>query len=817
MSIRIHTIAKEIGMDNKELLQLLLDREYDVKTVSSTIDNITADSLREEFKEYAANLAKADAPPPPPKPDILPGSFLPAAAVVKSAGEVEKERLAKLQAEGKLKPEAPKVIEPKPIGPQPLGAQPAAPNPVGQAPARPQIPAGAAPKTAPAIPTGAAPKPATVAVPASQETAKPAGEAPKPGPAPSPALPPPPIAGAPSPQQPSKIQLPDLEPKPAPGEMKVIEIKPPIVVREFAVQIGMKPFQLISELMKMDIFGSMNQVLEEPVAQLIAEKHGYQLDIRHRGEKVDPTEAKKKKKEQEKKEIQESMEERPPVVCILGHVDHGKTTLLDTIRKANVVAGEAGGITQHVAAYQVEHKGKKISFIDTPGHAAFSKMRERGANVTDIAILVVAADDGFMPQTEEALRFAQKAQVEIIVAVNKCDSKGANPDKVRTQMQEKGIQAEDWGGQTIAQNISALKGDGIPELLEMILLSSEIMELRASPKAQVEGVVIESQVEQGRGPTASVIIQSGTLKIGDVLLCGSCHCKVRAIINDRGENLKTAGPSSPVKLIGWTEAPESGIEFKQVKDEKQARRDVADFVENLKKEAAAQAAAAPAQNDSAATLESLFQAIESTQRKVLRILVRADVRGSVEALVTSLQEIKSDKVDLLIVNTGVGQINKSDVEVAQTAGAIILGFNVGMENGVRGLAKHHGVDIYQNNIIYELIDLVRDCMTDLLEPELKEKKTGGAEVRQVFPLGKSLTVAGCMVTEGRILRDRKARLIRKGKVEIESRVETLKRFKDDVNEVKAGYECGIRLAGFNDYEEGDLIECIEVEKIRPNL
>ncbi len=599
--------------------------------------------------------------------------------------------------------------------------------------------------------------------------------------------------------------------------MKVIEIKPPIVVREFAVQIGMKPFQLISELMKMDIFGSMNQVLEEPVAQLIAEKHGYQLDIRHRGEKVDPTEAKKKKKEQEKKEIQESMEERPPVVCILGHVDHGKTTLLDTIRKANVVAGEAGGITQHVAAYQVEHKGKKISFIDTPGHAAFSKMRERGANVTDIAILVVAADDGFMPQTEEALRFAQKAKVDIIVAVNKCDSKGANPDKVRTQMQEKGIQAEDWGGQTIAQNISALKGDGIPELLEMILLSSEIMELRASPKAQVEGVVIESQVEQGRGPTASVIIQSGTLKIGDVLLCGSCHCKVRAIINDRGENLKTAGPSSPVKLIGWTEAPESGIEFKQVKDEKQARRDVADFVENLKKEAAAQAAAAPAQNDSAATLESLFQAIESTQRKVLRILVRADVRGSVEALVTSLQEIKSDKVDLLIVNTGVGQINKSDVEVAQTAGAIILGFNVGMENGVRGLAKHHGVDIYQNNIIYELIDLVRDCMTDLLEPELKEKKTGGAEVRQVFPLGKSLTVAGCMVTEGRILRDRKARLIRKGKVEIESRVETLKRFKDDVNEVKAGYECGIRLAGFNDYEEGDLIECIEVEKIRPNL
>ena len=814
MSVRIHTIAKEIGMDNKELLKLLQEREYDVKTVSSTIDNITADSLRDEFKNYAQEQASEDTPPAP-KPETLPGSFLPAAAVVKSADQVEQERQDKLEAEGKGKPAEPQPIGPKPIGPQPVGPQTVAPKPVAKSPARPQIPAGAAPKAAPSIPAGAAPKAAPQ--PEAKEAPGPAGKAPTPAPAPAVAAAPvpPPVAGA-APGAPTNVELPDLEPKAATGDLQVIEVKPPIVVREFAGLIGMKPFKLISELMKMDIFGSMNQVLEEPVAQLIAEKHGYQLEIRHRGEKVDPKAAKAKKKEEEKKAIQESMEERPPVVCILGHVDHGKTTLLDTIRKANVVDGEAGGITQHVAAYQVEHKEKKISFIDTPGHAAFSKMRERGANVTDIAILVVAADDGFMPQTEEALRFAQKAQVEIIVAINKCDSKGANPDKVRTQMQEKGIQAEDWGGQTIAQNISALKGEGIPELLEMILLTSEMMELRASPKAKVEGVVIESQIEQGRGPTASVIIQSGTLKVGDVLICGACYCKVRAIINDRGENQKSAGPSSPVKLIGWTEAPESGTDFKQVKNEKAARREVEEFVEDLKKQANAQSADAPAQAEGA-TLESLFQAIESTQRKVLKVLLRADVRGSVEALVASLEEIHSDKVDLEIINTGVGQINKSDVEVAQTGGAIILGFNVGMENGVRGLAKHHGVDIYQNNIIYELIDLVRDCMTDMLEPELKEKKVGGAEVRQVFPLGKSLTVAGCMVTEGRILRDRKARLVRKGKIEIESRVETLKRFKDDVNEVKAGYECGIRLAGYNDYQEGDLIECIEVEKIRPTL
>jgi len=817
MSVRIHTIAKEIGMDNKELLKLLQDREYDVKTVSSTIDNITADSLREEFKDLGAETkSEPEAEKKEtPKPKTLPGSFLPAAAVVKSAVEVEKERQDKLEAEGKAKAPEVKAIGPKPIGPQPVGPQPTIPKPEAKAaPAAPRIPAGAAPKPAPqpSAPAGAAPKPAPTPPPATEKPApapQPAGAAPQPGPAPTP----PPIAGAAP--NPTKIELPDLEPKSTgTGQGQVIELKPPIVVREFALQIGMKPFKLISELMEMGIFGSMNQVLEEAVAQLIAEKHGYTLEIKHRGEKVDPEVAKKKKKEAEKKEIAESMEERPPVVCILGHVDHGKTTLLDTIRKANVVEGEAGGITQHVAAYQVEHKGKLISFIDTPGHAAFSKMRERGANVTDIAILVVAADDGFMPQTEEALRFAQKAQVELIVAINKCDSKGANPDRVRTQMQEKGIQAEDWGGQTIAVNISALKGEGIPELLEMILLSSEMMELRASPKAKVEGVIIESQVEQGRGPTASVIIQSGTLKTGDVLLCGSCYCKVRAIIDDHGKTLKSAGPSSPVKLIGWTEAPESGTEFNQVKNEKAARRAVEEYMEDLKKQASDEAALG---EGGGATLESLFEAIESTQRKVLRVIIRADVRGSVEALVTSLEEIKSDKVDLEIVNTGVGQINKSDVEVAQTANAIILGFSVGMENGVRGLAKHHGVDIYQNNIIYEMIDLVKDSMTDLLEPELKEKKVGGAEIRQIFPIGKSLTVAGCMITDGRILRDRKARLVRKGKILIESRVETLKRFKDDVNEVKAGYECGIRLAGYNDYEEGDLIECIEVEKIRPKL
>ena len=779
-------------MENKELMTLLQERGHDVKTVSSTIDNISAQALREELikkpdisesepasKEPVASETDDASDGKAPKPAV-PGSFLPAAALVKSAEEVEEERRKKQEAEGKPAPVVPKE--------RVIGPQQAAP------PVEPSVPETPAPKSPPAV-AGPAPSPP---LPAEEAKPAPAGAAPRPV----------------APDLPSESQV-VAEPRTAEDGSKIIEIKPPIVVRDFAVQLGMKPFKLISELMKMDIFGSMNQVLEEPVAQLIAEKHGFQLDIRHRGEKADPAVAKKEKKAKEAKEVAESMEERPPVVCILGHVDHGKTTLLDAIRNAKVADGEAGGITQHVAAYQVEFKGKKISFIDTPGHAAFSKMRERGANVTDIAILVVAADDGFMPQTEEALKFAQKAQVDIIVAINKCDVKGANPDKVRTQMQEKGIQAEDWGGQTIAVNISALKGDGINEVLEMILLQAEIMELLASPMAKIEGVVLESQIEQGRGPTASIILQSGTLKVGSVLLCGGCYCKVRAIIDDRGENLKEAGPSSPVKVIGWTEAPEAGTTFQQVKNEKIARREVEEFVEKLKKNAGSLLIEGDSEQE--ATIESLFEAIESTQRKTLRVLVRADVRGSVEALVSSLSEISSDKVDLEIINADVGQITKSDVEVAQTAGAIILGFSTGMENGVRGQAKHHGVDIYQNNIIYEMIDLVTDAMAELLDPELSEKKIGGAEVRQVFPVGKSLTVAGCMVTEGRIHRDKKARLVRKGEVVFESRVETLKRFKDDVNEVKAGYECGMRLAGFNAYEEGDLIECIEIEKIRPSL
>ncbi|MFL2929253.1 MAG: translation initiation factor IF-2 [Opitutales bacterium] len=595
-------------------------------------------------------------------------------------------------------------------------------------------------------------------------------------------------------------------------EGNLILIKPPIVVREFATFIGLKPFQLISELMEMGIFASMNQTIEEEVARKIAKIKGFELEIRHRGEKAEAAEPKKKVVVDENDE--KFLQPRPPVVCILGHVDHGKTTLLDTIRKANVVAGEAGGITQHVGAYQIEHSDQKITFLDTPGHAAFSKIRERGANLTDVSVLVVAADDGFMPQSDEALKFAQRAQGTLLVAINKMDSKGADQDKVKTQMQERSIPSEDWGGEVVTVPISALKGDGVSDLLDMILLQAELMELKANPDAVTSGVIVEARQEVGRGPTATVIVQKGTLKIGDAIHCGSVYCKVKAMINDQGEQIKQAPPSTPVNILGWSGVPESGIIFTRTKNEREARREAEDF-DQLNKEVTAVADEETDQENSG--VEALFAAISRSKTTSYRVILRADVRGSLEALQESLQLITSDKVILEILQSDVGQITKNDVKMAKTSGADVIGFNVKMENGVMGEAKHQDIKIFQNSIIYEIIDLVKDNMAELLEPELIEKKTGRAEIRQIFKVSKGRIVAGSMVMEGSIVRNKGARLVRKGKVLAEGKIETLKRFKDDATEVKAGFECGIRLDSFDEYEEGDMIETFEVEKIRPSL
>jgi len=785
MSVRIHAIAKETDKTSKEIIDILAGRGYEIKSASSTIDNITAQSLIEELQAVAKNSVAEKATSEDDSAEVLAtsaaGKKVP---FVKSKEDLEQEREEKEKAaaandeQTSLSADSEKVVADD--------AESNAGTPLRET-------AGVAPSLPP-LPM----KQASVPVP--QSTPKPQ----------QPTVPAPPSTGGQEVESGGVI------------EGNVIIVKPPIVVRDFAGLIGLKPFQLISELMEMGIFASMNQTIEEDVAQKLAVSKGFELEIRHRGEKAEP-QAQKKKVVVDENDAK-FLKPRPPIVCILGHVDHGKTTLLDSIRKANVVDGEAGGITQHVGAYQIDHRGNKITFLDTPGHAAFSKIRERGANLTDVSVLVVAADDGFMPQSDEALKFAQRSQSSLMVAINKMDSKGADADKVKTQMQERSIPAEDWGGDVVTVPISALKGDNIEELLDMIILQAEVMELKANPTGQFEGIVIEARMEVGRGPTATIIVQKGTLKVGDSFSCGKVYCKVKAMIDDLGNSVKSAPPSTPVNLLGWSGVPDSGATCIYSKNERDARRAAEENIETEKKlEALARQELADASEESGdedsenAGLDALFAAINKSKSTVYRIILKADVRGSAEALTQSLQEISSDKVLLEILRSDVGPITKSDVKMAQTSNADVIGFNVKPENGVMGEAKHLGVNLYQNSIIYEVIDMVKENMSELLEPELSEKKSGRAEVRQVFKVSKGRSVAGCMVMEGLITRNKGARLVRDGQVIVEGKVDTLRRFKDDVTEVKAGFECGIRLESFDKYEEGDVIETFEIEKIRPSL
>ena len=837
MSLRIHELAKRHNMEGKDMLALLKKRGYvsaDTKSVSSTVANIYVEELEKEFAaaKAAAEAAEAEkakaeaaaaAPAEPQSPvsvddeeEQTPKVRLPAGAFVKSKEDVEREKEAAAAAKAAAaKAAAAPVVTPAPVSRPPSVVAPprsvvSAPPPPPPRVAPPAAPS--APKAPPVVtPPVSAPRPISAPAPLPSPGVRPAASVSSPS---SPPMPPrpnvtapaatPPIPGA-APAAPTSATVSQQ------GEIKIIHIKPPIVVRDFATALGLKPFRLISELNQAGGFASMNSNIDEAVAIKVAEKHGFLLEIKHRGDAASQQAQKGKKEKKEEEDESKFLQPRPPVVCILGHVDHGKTSLLDAIRKANVAGGEAGGITQHIGAYQVEFGGRKITFLDTPGHAAFSKMRARGANVTDIAVLVVAADDGFMPQTDEALKHAQNAKVALIVAVNKMDVKGANLDQVKAQMQQRNIAPEDWGGETITVPVAAIKGQGIDSLLEMILLQADLLELKANPKAEASGVIIESQVDVGRGPMATVIVQRGTLKVGDALVCGPHYARVRAMFNDKGENLKEAGPATPVRVIGWSGTPDSGATFRAAKNPREAEKLAEEEQQRLRK-LATSTDSAPKE----VSVEQLFANIAATQAKTLKLIIKTDVYGSSEAIRTILEAIKSTKVSLEIVSTDVGLVTKNDVLMASAAGAVVIGFNTKLENGVTPLAKHHGVRIETYSIIYELGDKVREMMADMLEPDLKETKTGAAEVRQVFPLAKGF-VAGCLVTEGKITRNASARLRRGREIVHEGKIDTLKRFKDDANEVRAGLECGIKLDDFNGYSAGDVIEVYEIQKVRASL
>ena len=629
-------------------------------------------------------------------------------------------------------------------------------------------------------------------------------------PPPEPAAPEPEPAAAPAEAAPVAAAE-ELVPEMTEDGKKIINIKAPIVVKELAAALGLRPFQVIKDLMEANIFANLNQTIDPAIAAQVCEKHGFAFEKEKRQagagvHKAEPVVAPPPAPVIDEKK--DELEHRPPVITFMGHVDHGKTSLMDYIRKARVAAGEAGGITQHIGAYSVEHKGHRITFLDTPGHAAFTAMRARGANVTDIVVLVVAADDGIMPQTEEAISHAKAAGVTIIVAVNKMDLPSANLDRVKQQLQEHDLAPEDWGGTTIVCPVSATKGTGMDHLLEMMSLQAEILELKSSARVPARATVIEAEMEPGRGPTATVIVKMGTLKVGQAFLCGLQWGKVKSLIGDLGKPVKQAGPATPVNVLGFGGLPKAGDELMVMESERAARQ----LSEERQEEQRKSKLAAPQR----ATLESLFDNLADNQRKVLRVVLKADVQGSLEALLQALGDIKAKQIDLEIIHAAVGPISESDILLATASDAIVVGFGVKTENSAATAAKREGVQIKLYSIIYELIDQIKEAMAGLLEPELREAVIGHAEVRQVFDLTKGI-VAGCMVTHGRILRTARARVLRRKQPIYDGGISTLRRFKDDVKEVRNGFECGIKLGDYSEYEPGDIIECYTLEKVAQKL
>lgn len=866
MPVRIYDIAKKLGLENKEILTKAKELGIAAaKVPSSSLDKISAEWLEEEIvksnPELAARLAAppksepapavveekvvvitAPPPAPAPPPEAATPPPAPAPALVVPVAPSAESRPESAPAPAPAPATITATTPPPP---------PSAPAPVMEAPKpiTPPEPVAPPPPPKPAAPP--APKIGDkigfIQLPTRPGSARPGdragdrgndrgGQQQRPNQGNRPGQPGQPFrgddrqrgrdgrpqqGGRDGRQQPGGARDQQKQPA-APAQPKfvapttgeVIVIKPPIVVRELADRLKQKPFKIIADLMELGVFANVNQSIEEKIAIQLCAKYGFRFEVEKRERGGGVVHAPVKKVELDVEDKPEQLKTRAPVVTIMGHVDHGKTSLLDVIRKANVAAGESGGITQHIGAYTiaVPHPERKnelaqITFLDTPGHAAFSSMRARGANVTDIVVLVVAANDGVMPQTLEALNHARAAKVPILVAINKCDHPNANPLKVRQQLQEKGLVPDDWGGDTIFVECSALTKQGIDKLLEMILLQADLLELKANPDRHAKGNVIESGVEPG-GPTATVLVRKGTLHVSDVILCGEYYGRVRALINEEGQRLKEAGPSVAVKVLGLNGVPDAGQEFSSVEDEKAARE--------LAGQRAQEAKTLDLEGRSKITLENLFASLEAAQSKVLKVVVKADTQGSVEAIVEALKKIESEKVSLEIIHSDVGTITENDVALASASRGIILGFHTRVDSTANEKAKHTGVQIKLYAIIYELIDQVKEAMAGLLDPDIKEVVVGSAEVRQVFELSKGAPVAGCMVSSGRIVRG-KVRVRRRKDLIYEGVTQSLRRFQDEVNEVRAGLECGIRIEGFGEFQTGDVIECYSTEKVAAKL
>jgi len=807
--IRVFELAKELGLSNTEVIERLAKAGVSVKSHSSSVDEaaarvaLTKPGVRVEkvakkiAKEKPARKPPAKAEvakrkkvsvaakptpepkvaarpiPAPPKspPEVETKPKSPPTAVERPREKVSPRPPAREKETVAVKPR-PATAPPKPAAPPPKPAAP--PTPPSEV-KRPRV--GVRPPGAPVVE-----KKAPVAEPPSRVTAEPA----------APTVPAPPKA-------------PEVTEPVSPPLAKVIKIPEMITVKEFSEKLGTSPSEIIKKLMKMGIMATVNQNLNPELVKQVAAKMGFDVEMAPVEEVVaeveDPTQ----------------LRSRPPVVTVMGHVDHGKTSLLDAIRHTDVIAEELGGITQHIGAYEVElppgasekFPGGRVVFLDTPGHEAFTSMRARGARVTDVVVLVVAADDGVMPQTVEAINHAKDANVPILVAINKIDKLDADPNRVKQQLSEYGLIPEEWGGQTIFVEVSAKNRLGIEDLLEMLLLQAEIMELKANPFKPARGVVVEAKIDRGRGPVATVLVQQGTLRIGDVFVVGSRYGRVRALISDKGQKVQEVGPATPVEILGLSGVPGPGDAFGAVADERKARQ-VALIRQQQQRDDVFAA-------QRRLTLEDLHDRIRAGEVKELRLVLKGDVQGSIEPLRESLERLSSPEIKLRVIHSGVGGVSESDVMLASASNAIILGFNVRPDPKAQRLSEQAAVEMRLYTVIYDAVAEIRKAMEGMLEPHYVERGMGRAEVRATFSVPKLGTIAGCYVSDGKILRDSAMRLIRDSRVIHEGKTASLRRFKEDVREVQSGYECGIGLLNFSDIKVGDIIEVFELVPVAPKL